>query len=119
MILIGKKIKELRKKHKFTQVELATKIGVTKSTVAAYENDSRQPSYEVLLKMAYVFRVSIDSLLLDQTEQILNLQGLTEEQIDILKILTTYFKKINSEDFKTSLEPFDLLQKYLDTKIDN
>ena len=67
MIIIGERIKELRKKEKYTQTELANLLGVTKSTIAAYENNSRLPSYDVLIKMAEVFKVSIESLLLDRT----------------------------------------------------
>ncbi len=33
MVLLGKKIKELRTKSKFTQSELANLLGVTKSSV--------------------------------------------------------------------------------------
>ena len=54
MILLGKKIKELRNKYKYTQSELASLVGVTKSTIAAYENDTRLPSYEVLIKFSHI-----------------------------------------------------------------
>lgn len=97
MILIGKRIKDLRTKYRFTQTDLAEKVGVTKSTIAAYENDSRQPSYEVLIKMSEVFRVSIDSLLLDRSDSIINVSGLTPEQIDVLENIIFYFKKASNE----------------------
>lgn len=93
MVLIGKRIKELRNKNKFTQTELAEKVGVTKSTIAAYENDSRLPSYEVLIKMAYVFNVTIDSLLSDRSESVIDISGLNPTQIDIVQSLVSYFKK--------------------------
>ena len=95
MVLMGKRIKELRNKAKLTQPELAEKLGVTRSTVAAYENDSRQPSYEVLVKMAAVFKVSTDSLLLDKSDNILNTYDLTDEQIHILSILISHFRQTN------------------------
>lgn len=95
MILLGKRIKELRNKYKLTQTELAQRVGVTKSTIAAYENDSRQPSYTVLIKMANVFKVSIDSLLLNQEENILNTNGLTEEQTLIIESLINHYRKTN------------------------
>lgn len=122
MILLGKRIKELRNKYKLTQTELATQVGVTKSTVAAYENDSRQPSYEVLIKMATVFKVSIDSLLLDRTEIMLDAHGLSVEQIDIINILIAYFRKSNSiEDFFTDLSPElrEKVKEYLDTRLED
>ena len=93
MVLIGNRIKELRKKYKYTQTELAEKVGVTKSTIAAYENDSRQPSYEVLIKMADVFNVSIDSLLLNRTESKIDISGLNPSQVSILESLVSYFRK--------------------------
>lgn len=93
MILLGNKIKELRKQLKFTQTELASKVGVTKSTIAAYENNSRQPSYEVLIKLADVFKVSTDFLLLDKQKTIINTQGLDKQQLELIKILISYFRK--------------------------
>ena len=87
MILFGSKIKELRKQNRYTQLELATLLGVTKSTIASYENDSRQPSYEVLVKLADIFHVSIDTILLNRSSNILEIDHLKEEQIKILKML--------------------------------
>ena len=122
MVLIGKKIKELRNKYKFTQTELANKVGVTKSTIAAYENDSRLPSYDVLIKMANIFKVSIDSLLLDRTEVTLDAHGLNVQQVEILEILIAYFRKSNYvEDFLLDFSP-DLrkhIDEYIDKRIDD
>lgn len=95
MVLLGSRIKELRHKNKFTQAELAAKVGVTKSTIAAYENDSRQPSYDVLIKMATVFKVSIDSLLLNRLGNILEINDLSTEQLELLEALIAYFRKSN------------------------
>ena len=114
MVLIGNKIKELRNKYKFTQTELAEKVGVTKSTIAAYENDSRQPSYEVLIKMAEAFKVSIDSLLLNRSEQMIDISGLNPEQINILENLITYFRKSELIDafYSGQLDSEKLAKKY-------
>ena len=121
MVLIGKKIKELKNKYKFTQTELANKVGVTKSTIAAYENDTRLPSYDVLIKMANVFKVSIDSMLLDRTEVTLDAHGLNVQQVEILEILIAYFRKSNYvEDFFLDFSP-DLrkqIDEYIDKRID-
>lgn len=121
MVLIGKKIKKLRNKYKLTQMELAQQVGVTKSTIAAYENDSRLPSYEVLIRLANVFKVSIDSLLLDRTEVILDAHGLTQEQMDIIGVLIAYFRKSNSiEYFYDKLSPIgkEMIKDHMDTELD-
>ncbi len=92
MILMGKRIKELRTNAKFTQKELADRLGVTKSTITAYENDSRTPSYDVLIKIARVFNVTIDSLLIDERKGIyFSTEHLTEEQVNTLIQLINVF----------------------------
>ena len=45
---IGIRIKELRKSRNLTQRAFAERLNITKSTVSAYENGSRLPSYDVL-----------------------------------------------------------------------
>lgn len=123
MVLLGKKIKELRTKSKFTQVELADRLGVTKSSIVSYENDSRQPSYEVLIKMARIFNVSIDSLLLDRSGMTLEIKGLKREQIKLLELMIMNFQKSNMiEDyFKKSVSDEDIkrLEKETGIKIED
>ncbi len=104
MVLLGKKIKSLRKKSNYTQAELARQIGVAKSTIAAYENDSRQPSYDVLIKLADIFNVTTDNILLNGKETVLNVHDLTPEQQNIINALISQFKATN----KCS---YDLYQK--------
>ena len=108
MVLIGKKIKELRNKNKFTQTELAQKVGVTKSTIAAYENDSRLPSYDVLIKIADIFRISLDSLLLNRSENTIDITGLNPEQIRLLRDLVYCFRKSESMGASFSNNPDEL-----------
>lgn len=57
------KIKELRKKKGISQAELASKLNVVRSTICQYEKGTREPSYEVLQKLADFFDVSVDYLL--------------------------------------------------------
>lgn len=55
-------LKELRTKHKLTQEELATKIGLAKSTISMYENGNREPNMEQLEAFADYFNVSMNYL---------------------------------------------------------
>ena len=57
------RLRELRASKRLSQEQVAQIIGVTKSTISAYENDLRQPSFEILLKLANLYRVSTDYLL--------------------------------------------------------
>ena len=44
------RIKKLREEFEYTQQELANKINGAKSTIAMYENETRKPSLEILVK---------------------------------------------------------------------
>ena len=57
------RLRELRVNKHLRQEQVAKIIGVTKSTIPAYENDLRQPSFEILLKLANLYCVSTDYLL--------------------------------------------------------
>lgn len=59
---LSEKIKALRKKKKLTQEELASVIGVERSTVGKYETGVR-PSTEMLSVLADYFGVTVDYLI--------------------------------------------------------
>ena len=61
----GDKIKVLRKEKGWTQEELSRKIEGDARQISRYENGKFMPSAEVIIKIAQVFDVSIDYLLLD------------------------------------------------------
>lgn len=60
---IAHKIKELRESAHLTQQELAKKISISRSTLAGYESENKQPSYQVLAQIATVFNVPTDYIL--------------------------------------------------------
>lgn len=96
MVILGEKIKTLRLSRNMTQSELAEKLNVTKSTVSSYENDSRQPSYEVLIKIASLFNITIDSLLMDKRNGIyLDMHNLNQYQIKVILDLLNVFMMDN------------------------
>lgn len=55
--------KQLRMENGFTQVELAKKIGISRSTIAMYETGAREPDFETLEKIADFFDINTDFLL--------------------------------------------------------
>lgn len=46
-----------------TQVELAEKLGVQQSTISHIENNLRDPSVELLVRLADVLEVTVDELI--------------------------------------------------------
>lgn len=71
------RLRQLRVDKHLRQEQVANLIGVTKGAVSAYENDIRQPSYDVLIRLANLYRVSTDYLLGRQDVRMLDISGLT------------------------------------------
>jgi putative transcriptional regulator len=60
MPAIRNQIRELRAQREMTQQDLADKIGVTRQTVIAMEQDKDSPSLETAFKVALVFGVALE-----------------------------------------------------------
>lgn len=84
MVDFGNTLKTLRKQKDFTQAQLAEKLGLTKSVISAYENGLRMPSYDILISIANIFKVTTDFLLGLENRQTVDFSGLTEEEIAAL-----------------------------------
>lgn len=65
----GKRLAELRKRHKISQEKLALVLNVSRSTVAMWENSSNEPDNKTLKLIAEYFSVSTDYLLGSSTEE--------------------------------------------------
>lgn len=96
-MLIGDRIKQLRLDAKMTQPELAARLDVTRSAVAAYENNTRQPSFQVLIKLVEIFHVTTDYLILGSGDDTLDVNGLSGEQKLILISLIKNFQETNEK----------------------
>ena len=77
----GEKLKILRTGQKMTQQALADRIGVAKSVVSYYESGERYPSYDVLVRIAHVFHTTTDYLLDIKRERVIDVSGLSEDDI--------------------------------------
>ena len=92
---LGDQIKHLRTARKMTQAEFAERISVTKSAVSAYENDTRLPSYDVLIQISRLFHVSVDYLLGCSEKTTLDVTGLAQEQVNTIQDIVDTYKKYN------------------------
>lgn len=61
--MFGSRIQALRRSSHLKQDQLAEKIGVSTSAIGMYEQGRREPSYEVLIKIATYFGVTTDYLI--------------------------------------------------------
>ncbi len=56
-------LRKARNKRKLTQGELAEKVGVTRVTISYLESGTRQPSMDLLQRLAKVLKVKVGDLL--------------------------------------------------------
>ena len=56
-------LKSLRSRKNVTQQRLASDLGISRSTVAMWENGSNEPDNAMLLNLANYFSISVDELL--------------------------------------------------------
>ncbi len=93
MQTLGDRIKAYRISIKMTQMDFAARLGITGSSVSAYENGTRLPSYEVLVKIADALGVTTDELLgrkkndkviIDVTDLTPRERNVIQELIDLL-----------------------------------
>lgn len=61
---IGERIKEFRTALKLTQSDLAEKVGLTYIQIGRYETQKSAPSSDVLQKLAAVFGITTDFLMM-------------------------------------------------------
>lgn len=95
--MIGERIKELRKSKKMSQSELGKFIGVSQTTVTAWENGRAEPSSSYVAKLATFFNVSTDYLLgRDPREDNLKTADLTDDDT----IFTFEGKPIPEQDLE-------------------
>lgn len=94
------RLRELRQRKGLRQEQVAKLIGVNKSAISTYENDIRQPSFEILVRLANLYRVSTDYLLGQTNIRSVDLSGLTEEEASyicgLVELMSKKNEKINS-----------------------
>jgi transcriptional regulator with XRE-family HTH domain len=95
-IFLHQNIRCLRKRLNLSQEELASRIGLNRGNIASYENGTAEPKICNLLKMSYLFGVSI----VDLTQKDLNnhqnfkaANGQFEELTNTHKVQLAQFEK--------------------------
>jgi transcriptional regulator with XRE-family HTH domain len=101
--MIGKRLRELRKKRSMTQEQLASYLQTAKSTISQYENDINEPDLRTLIRIADLFEVTLDELVGREQPYktaddrnaggLLKEEGLTEEETDYLRDSLTIYRK--------------------------
>lgn len=81
--ILAERLKELRNRLNLTQNQFCEKIGFTQATLSSYENATKTPSLDILLKIIQTFDVSLDWLLGLKSDQSFELTTVS----DVIRVL--------------------------------
>lgn len=90
--MIADKIKALRISNDMTQNDVAKKLGITRSSVNAWEMGISVPSTMYVVELAQLFAVSADYILGLEQKMVLDITGLDDDSIRILNDMIRYMK---------------------------
>lgn len=93
--MIADRIKRIREQNNLTQSELAKHLGITRSSVNAWELGISIPSTQYIVELSRFFRVSTDYLLNIDCTSTIDVSGLTEKDIQILYELIEHLRSLN------------------------
>jgi transcriptional regulator with XRE-family HTH domain len=106
-MILGDKLKMLRKERGLTQSQVAEKIGQERSTVACYENGSRKPAVDVLEKIASLYGVTLDYFS-DKSDSDIMLQLLAQA--------SEFFKSVGISESDKEKVGMEIMSLYLESK---
>lgn len=81
------RLNELMAQSGDTQYKIAELLNVSRSAVYKYQQEKAEPDIESLIKLADHFGCSVDYLIGHQTANTLQLEGLTDDQKQLISIV--------------------------------
>ena len=93
--MVADRIKALREQKGLTQSDLSNQLGITRSSVNAWEMGISVPSTQYIVELAHIFKVSTDYLLCVDTSATVSVAGMTEKDVQLVHTLIAHLKDKN------------------------
>lgn len=110
MDTLGSRLKHLREKNGFTLEYVATCLNTTKTSIARYEKNDREPKSEMISSLADLYNVSTDYLLGRDSD--LDIKNEVEYSEDVLEA-AELFGELNEKQKEVILK---IIEEFLETK---
>lgn len=91
--MVADRIKALREQNGYTQSDLAKKLGITRSSVNAWEMGISVPSTQYVVERANIFKVSTDYLLGVKTTASVSVEGLSEKDVQLVSAVIAHLRQ--------------------------
>ena len=69
-LALGKKLKNIRIDCRKTQLDVADRLGVTRTAICYYENGQRVIDIDTLIKMCEIYNVDVNDVLSDDIRKL-------------------------------------------------
>lgn len=93
--MVADRIRVLREQKGFTQTDLAKQLGITRSSVNAWEQGISVPSTQYIVELAQIFKVSTDYLLCVDNTATVSVAGLTQKDIELVHSIVSHLRDRN------------------------
>ncbi len=93
--MVAERIKYLREQKGLTQADLAKQLGITRSSVNAWEMGISVPSTQYIVELSNIFKVSTDYLLGVERSASISVAGLTEKDVQYVQGLIAHLEEKN------------------------
>ena len=91
--MVADRIKALREKKGLTQTDLSKLLGITRSSVNAWEMGISVPSTQYIVELAHIFKVSTDHLLCVDNSASISVAGLTEKDVQLVHSIISHLRE--------------------------
>lgn len=93
--MVAERIRYLREHKGLSQADLAKRLGISRSSVNAWELGISLPSTQYIVELANVFKVSTDYLLCVDNTASISVKGLTDHDIEMVHSLICHLNSQN------------------------
>ncbi len=110
---LGDILIQLRKKHGYTQSQVAARLGVAPTTVVSWEKNYREPNCQNFIDLSFLYNVPITYLLGIEKKQSISIGNLSDRQKDILINLVSEFTTPNRGSRVMSSRQINILESIM------
>ena len=81
------KLKESRKKHGFSQEEIAKKLNISQSNYSKYERGDIEPNINTLIQLSNFYKITLDDLVGHEVPYLIDKSLLSEKQLNVINLI--------------------------------